>query len=78
MAIRPIFSPKLDAIGVEEKMIDFKWHPGMSASQKKKSIIELHLVATQVGIKNILEISSKSEIDLGIQLSAFNLLVTTK
>jgi hypothetical protein len=78
MAIRPIFSPKLDVVGVEERMLDFKWHPGMSASQKKKSIVELHLVATQLGMNNILEISSKSEIDLGIQLSAFNLLITTK
>jgi len=78
MAIRPIFIPENSFVGVEEMMLDFKWHPGMSASQKKKSVIELHKVATDKGFSNILEISSKSEFELGIQLSAFNLMIVTK
>lgn len=78
MATRPIFIPKNNSVGVIEKLIEFKWHPGMAASQKKKSIIELHKVAKEIGMQNILEISSKSEVELGVQLSAFNLLITTK
>ncbi len=78
MAVRPIFIPKRKVVGVTEKMIDFKWHPGMAASQKKKSIQELHLSAKGAGIENILEISSKSESELGVNLSAFNLLIKTK
>jgi hypothetical protein len=78
MAIRPIFIPTLDSVSVEERSIDFRWHPGMAASQKKKSIVELHNAAHSLGLSNILEISSKSESELGIKLSAFNLLITTK
>ncbi len=78
MAIRPIFIPNLDAApGADEKLIDFKWHPGMAKSQKQKSIAELHGVAKKLGYERILEISSKSEDELGIRLSAFNLLITT-
>jgi len=81
MATRPIFCPVYNhgsQIGVTEKMMDFKWHAGMASSQKKKSIQELHLVAKSNGIESILEISSKSEDDLGVALSAFNLCITTK
>lgn len=78
MASRPVFIPKINSVGVEEKSIEFKWHSGMAASQKKKSIIELHNAANKLGILKILEISSKSEIELGISLSAFNLVITTK
>lgn len=79
MATRPIFIPNIDGnIGVIEKSIDFKWHPGMAKSQKQKSIVELHESAKILGIKNILEISSKSLSDLGVSLSAFNLSFTTK
>lgn len=79
MAIRPIFIPKTsDSVGVDELMIDFKWHPGLSKSQKQKSIIELHKKSIERGYKSILEISSKSELELGVELSAFNLLIVTK
>ena len=79
MAIRPIFIPNLSgSLGAEEKSIDFRWHPGMAKSQKQKSIAELHSVAVELGYERILEISSKSENELGIKLSAFNLLITTK
>ncbi|GIB79984.1 hypothetical protein VCSRO48_3462 [Vibrio cholerae] len=65
-------------IGVIEKAIDFKWHPGMAKSQKQKSVSELHSAAKLFGINNILEISSKSLDELGILLSAFNLSFVTK
>lgn len=79
MAIRPIFIPEISGNpGVEEKSIEFKWHPGMAKSQKQKSITELHSAAFDLGYERILEISSKSKNELGIKLSAFNLLITTK
>lgn len=79
MAIRPVFVPITDGdIGVIEKVIDFKWHPGMAKSQKQKSVSELHSAAKLFGINNILEISSKSLDELGILLSAFNLSFVTK
>jgi hypothetical protein len=78
MAVRPIFIPKEKSVGVFEKPIDFKWHAGMAASQKKKSIFELHEQAKKSGANSVLEISSKSEVELGIQLSAFNLVITTR
>ena len=81
MATRPIFCPSLHLgfeVGVVEKMMEFKWHPGMSVSQKQKSINELHLVAKEHGINSVLEISSKSQDEIGVALSAFNLCITTK
>ena len=79
MAIRPIFIPHYNGnLGAEEKLVDFKWFPGMAKSQKQKSIAELHSAAARLGYQKILEVSSKSEEDLGVRLSAFNLLITTK
>lgn len=79
MAIRPIFIPNDNGIlGAEEKLVEFKWFAGMAKSQKQKSIRELHSAAARLGYTKILEVSSKSEEELGIRLSAFNLLITTK
>ncbi|HAF44064.1 MAG TPA: hypothetical protein DCK83_03765 [Gallionellaceae bacterium] len=78
MASRPIFRPKNQVVGVSEDLLEFSWFPGMAASQKKKSIKSLHEAARNCGFGNILEISSKSEDDLGIALSAFNLIIKTK
>jgi hypothetical protein len=74
MATRPIFIPT--AVGnrfVIEKIVDFTWHPGFSPTQKKKSIRSLHEEAGIQGISPIIEISTKSDDELGIKLSAFNL-----
>jgi len=79
MAKRPIFIPRIDgSIGVEVKLISFSWYPGFSAVQKQKSIHSLHESAYSEGVEAILEISSKSEDELGVNLSAFNLYITTK
>lgn len=80
MAIRPIFIPEV-ASGtprVAVKDIEFSWFPGMAKSQKQKSICSLHEASMGIGIYPILEISSKSELDVGVELSAFNLMITTK
>lgn len=79
MAFRPVFIPKAEGLpGVIERTTEFKWHPGMSASQKKKSIASLHGELKTRGFTNVLEISSKSEDELGVALSAFNLTFTTQ
>ncbi len=79
MAVRPVFVPEFEPFPrINEMSIEFKWFPGMAAIQKKKSIASMHSAAESRGISPLLEISSKSEIDLGVQLSAFNLNIVTK
>ena len=79
MANRPIFIPKTKSLGVQTKNIDFTWHAGMATSQKQKSIRSLHERAVREGsVERILEISTKSEIELGKKTSAFSLFVETK
>lgn len=56
--------------------IEFEWFPGFSEKQKTRSINSLHKqIINELGVEflNILEISSKSENELGVNLSAFNL-----
>jgi len=79
MAKRPIFCPANEGAQlVTTHLIDFKWHSGMAKSQAQKSIAELHRsAATVLSLDEILEISSKSPLDLGVHLSAFNLMITT-
>lgn len=79
MAERPIFVPVMDGpVLVRTHYVDFQWHPGMSVSQKQKSVDSLHAAALQLpDIGKILEVSSKSREDLGVALSAFNLTVET-
>jgi len=79
MAKRPVYIPQKNGnLEVAEKAIEFQWYPGMSKSQKQKSIASLHEAAERKNISSILEISSKSVIELGVSLSAFNLFITTK
>ena len=57
-----------------EEMVDFTFYSGFAISQKQKSIRSLHEnVLKEHPKKKILEISTKSEIPLGVRLSAFNL-----
>lgn len=77
MATRPVFfvndvyeeNPRTNEI-----QIDFDWHPGFSIAQKQRSIKSLHsrILAT-TSLQRPLEISSKSPLALGAELSAFNL-----
>ena len=75
MAQRPVFMAAVNGASLVRKVsIEFKWHPGLSTSQKQKSIRSLHESArSQVQPKKILEVSSKSETKLGQRLSAFAL-----
>lgn len=79
MAVRPVYIPIYEgSTFVKTQHVEFKWFPGMSVSQKQKSIQSLHEAAVKTyRIQNVLEISSKSEIALGVALSAFNLMINT-
>jgi type I restriction enzyme M protein len=79
MAIRPVFVVSDKQQLFIKENVEFQFFSGFSEQQKKKSINSLH----QAYLNNnkaakILEISSKSELELGVKLSAFNLMITTK
>ncbi|MBK7299240.1 MAG: hypothetical protein IPI79_01760 [Moraxellaceae bacterium] len=80
MAKRPIFIPQFSGdYLVKTEMIEFQFHAGFAVSQKQKSIDELHKAAQEnLGCHKILEISSKSKDNLGVSLSAFNLMMKDK
>ena len=77
MAKRPIFLPDPDGYPyAKEEKIEFKWYPGFSLTQARRSIQSLHEAAEKQGIAPVLEISGKSESPLGVRLSAFELPLT--
>lgn len=74
MARRPIFIPGGTSGPLySAESIAFQWFPGMSASQKQKSMNSLHSSARARGFNDLLEVSTKSESELGRRLSAFRL-----
>ena len=79
MASRPIFMPSLSGpLLVVTKHVEFQWFPGMAMVQSRKSIASLHAEAQQrLQVREVLEISSKSPTELGVALSAFNLMIKT-
>ena len=80
MATRPVFisvPSNPNYLDIDE--IEFEWFPGFSVKQKQRSIASLHeSFKNKYSSLNILEISSKSENELGVALSAFNLTIETK
>lgn len=79
MARRPIFVPLHDDKRfVLERYVEFHWNAGMSVQQKQKNIRAIHEMARrEYGLEKPLEVSSKSESELGFALSSFNLIITT-
>lgn len=79
MSERPVFIPNLQGkLLVKTVNIEFSWNPGFAKIQSQKNIKSLHQEASKLlDFKKILEISSKSEEDIGVKLSAFNLIITT-
>ena len=79
MAVRPVFVVSLDSRYCIRKNVEFEFFSGFSDKQKRRSICSLHqeYLKDNKG-KKILEISSKSEDELGVSLSAFNLMIKTK
>lgn len=78
MVHRPLFIPRDNGMPlVQEVDVTFTWYAGMAPLQKQKSIRSFHSAAVKVGITKILEVSTKSEAELGRSLSAFNLTFVT-
>jgi hypothetical protein len=76
VAERPVFIPWPDKNHVVRQVsVSFAWHPGMAPSQKRKNVAALHRAAASQGLAPLLEISTKSDVRLGQDLSAFNLRV---
>lgn len=75
MAIRPCFKVgNGDTCFYQELEVEFKYFTGMAASQKKKSMESMHqAILEKEPDAKILEISTKSNEELGVALSAFNL-----
>ena len=76
MAERPIFVPSPDSPElVKEVFLALRWNPGFAVVQKEKNIRALHEAANVAGIRNVLEVSTKSDSKRGQHLSAFYLKV---
>lgn len=73
MAERPVFIPSDQQDLVRTLSFSFVWSPGFAVVQKQKNIAALHQSAARSGYSPLLEISTKSDEELGRQLSAFNL-----
>lgn len=70
MAERPAWTLKE---GIKKENFTFEWNGSFSLSQKKKNIACLHEVIRKKYGERVLEVSTKSEVDIGKALSAFNL-----
>lgn len=72
MAIRPAYYVKDGKVNKSE--YDFQWFAGFALVQKQRSIASLHQAIQSANMEaKPLEISTKGMVDLGVQLSAFNL-----
>ncbi len=79
MAERPVFIPNIAGKRlVIEMPVTFTWHPGMALSQKKKNVAALHEAAHSRGLSYLLEVSSKSDREIGKRLSAFHQIVNLR
>ena len=74
MAIKSVFTVKNEPPYFEKHDIEFRYNMGVSLSQKRKNIQCVHNIFNKtISSIPILEISSKSEDEIGVRLSAFNL-----
>lgn len=77
MAVRPVFTVSLDESVFVKRDVEFTFYSGFSVAQKKRCVASLHQSYLQeVPEARLLEISSRSEEQLGVRLSAFNLMMT--
>ena len=74
MAKRPVFVSVEKKPFVKEINVEFTYHSGFAISQKKKNVQSIHEeFLKMMPDKKVIEISTKSDEELGIRLSAFNL-----
>ena len=76
MAIRPVFEVLEDEKLFARCNVEFKWTDGRTTGKVRKNIQALHenYLAAHPD-KKVLEVSTKSEDELGVKLSAFNLMI---
>jgi hypothetical protein len=69
MAKRPIFIPDTSGPSpVRTQYVDFQWHPGLSVSQKQKSVASLHEAARALpDVDRVLEVSSNPRRSLALR-----------
>lgn len=71
MATRPAWTIKNGKVMRED--FDFAWNGGFAITQKQKNINALHAAIQEAKGEEALEVSSKSTVSLGKELSAFSL-----
>ena len=81
MATRPVFIPQVrsEQAPVRQVSVSFTWHPGLAPARKRLNVAAMHAAihATLPELHRPLEVSSKSQVPLGVSLSAFNLTVAS-
>ena len=79
MAQRPYFISSTDNTFFREETCEFEYFNGFAITQKQKTIESLHnAILRKYPTAKILEVSRKSTCKIGEQLSAFNLVLTSK
>ena len=79
MAIRPVFCAKDTAPFYRIADVNFEYFSGFSVVQKQRCIVSLHNSFLKLRPqRKVLEISSKGMVELGVKLSAFNLICWEK
>lgn len=64
---------------IAKGVVSFKWEPGMSVAQKRRSCVHMHsALNVYLDLYPALDISSASTEKLGVELSAFNLMLNGK
>ena len=73
MATKMCFAVGTDK-AFEERIVEFEYIKGMAFSQKQKNVLSFHKsISEQFPGSRIIEISTKSQTPIGVNLSAFNL-----
>ena len=76
MTRRLVFVPGSESPYVSELSLEFEQFSGSSIQQKQRSIASLHAsYVARFPSSRVLEVSSRSKRDIGVQLSAFNLMI---
>lgn len=74
MSTRPVYMPKLTRPYYTVENFDFEWAPGQAAAQKMKNSAQLQALWKEKHPEGkILEVSTKSDQEMGVKLSPFNL-----